>query len=251
MAGNMISSKNSRIYAVAALACLFLLVVNGCGPDKPAPPQETGTVTDIDGNVYQTIKIGSQWWMAENLKVSNYNDATPITKVLTDTAAWNNNTSGAYCIYDAPGAPGYLYNWHAITNAKGLAPAGWHVPSDEEWKELEKSLGMTQTEADKTNFRGIDEAGKLRAMGPNYWAPYSNVWSNNESGFAALAGNCRMFDGRWGFPNGYRSTGFWWSSTEHSGGNAGWYRHLDYKKTSIFRYYGLKTYGFSVRCVKD
>lgn len=232
------------------MTCCLVILFSCCKPEKPVPPAEYGTVTDVEGNVYQTIKIGDQWWMAENLKVTKYRDSSLILKVTTDTGKWNNDTVGACSVYDLPAeTPGLLYNWHAVNNSKGLAPVGWHVPTDEEWKQLEKYLGMTQEEADKINFRGVDEAGKLKKDGVDAWVPYGNVWSTNESGFTALAGNCRMFDGRWGFPTDLKSTGFWWSSTEQ--GDEAWYRHLDYKKTTVFRYYGPKTYGFSVRCVKD
>ncbi len=237
------------------LAGLFLLSINACKPEKPVPPPvETGTVTDIDGNVYQTIKIGNQWWMTENLKVTKYRDSTLIAKGTADTSKWNNDTAGLYCIYDEISGvptPGSLYNWHAVNNVRNIAPAGWHVPSDEEWKLLEINLGMVQAEADKTNFRGIDEGSKLKKNGENDLDPYGNIYSTNESGFSALAGNCRMFDGAWGFPSDLKSAGFWWSSTEHSTGTEAWYRHLDYKKANVFRYHGPKTYGFSVRCVKD
>lgn len=250
----MMNKNENNVRVLIFVACFFLMLITACDPDKPVDtPKEYGSVTDIEGNTYQTIKIGNQWWMVENLKVTKYRDDTPIPQVLlADSVVWKEDTLGAYSLNDViPGAPGLLYNWHTISNARGIAPAGWHVPSDEEWKELEKYLGMTQEEADKSNFRGIDEAGKLKSDQKDTWAPYGNIWSTNESGFTALAGNCRMFYGAWGTPSDFRSTGFWWSSTPHTGTEEAWYRHLDYKKLSIFRYYGPKTYGFSVRCIKD
>jgi uncharacterized protein (TIGR02145 family) len=227
--------------------------MQGCRHPEPEPaPTEYGTVQDIQGNVYQTIKIGDQWWMAENLKVSRYRDSSLILKVTSDTSIWNHDTTGAYCLYSQlSNAPGFLYNWFAVNNARGLAPAGWHIPSDAEWKTLEMYLGMNQDEADKLNFRGIDEGEKMKMSGSTYWNPYGNIWSTNESGFSALAGNCRMFDGQWGTPGDFMSTGFWWSSTLNTAQDKAWYRHLDYKKPNVFRYYGPKTYGFSIRCVKD
>lgn len=97
------------------------------------------TVTDIDGNVYRTVKIGSQWWMAENLKVTHYRNDDAIPNI-TDNTEWSTHTTGAYCCYnnapDSAATWGGLYNWHAATDGRNLAPAGWHVPSDAEWQTL-------------------------------------------------------------------------------------------------------------------
>lgn len=243
--------------------CLFflsLIIINACEkPGSVIVPVETSTVTDVEGNVYKTIKIGNQWWMAENLKAGKYRDSSTILHVPRyQNVTWDTIQSGASCIYDDDNvnAPGRLYNWYAVNDPRGIAPAGWHIPSDGEWKELEKYLGMGESEIDKVNWRGTHEGEKLKVSGvgggAENWQQYSDVWSTNESGFSALAGNCRMFNGGWGFPAGLQSTGFWWSSTENSGNeNEAWYRHLDYKKANVFRFYGPKTYGFSIRCVKD
>jgi uncharacterized protein (TIGR02145 family) len=221
-----------------------------CKPDEPVDAEpETSTMTDAEGNVYITVKIGNQWWMAENLAATKYNDGTPIAHYQTDTAKWNNDTVGAYCTYDNfLNPPGLLYNFYAVTNAAKLAPSGWHIPTDAEWKTLEIHLGMTSGEAEKVNFRGTNQADALKQEGSNAWSPYSGIWSTNETGFSALAGNCRMFDGVWGDPFGFSYTGFWWTGSNHSEEKA-W--HMDYKKSNVFRHHGLKTYGFSVRCVKD
>jgi len=100
----------------------------------------TGTVTDIDGNVYKTVKIGSQWWTAENLKVTHYNNGDSLINE-TVIRTWYDLTVGAYCSYDHDSNNaaiyGYLYNWYAVGDDRNLAPAGWHVPTDEEWKQLE------------------------------------------------------------------------------------------------------------------
>jgi hypothetical protein len=98
---------------------------------------ETGTMSDYDGNIYRTIKIGTQWWMAENLRVTRYRNGNAVPKI-TDNSAWTTLTSGAYCTYNSDETKaaifGRLYNWYAVSDARGLAPAGWHVPSDAEWK---------------------------------------------------------------------------------------------------------------------
>ena len=244
--------KNKSLPYSVLLLGMMVVLTNNCKKPDPTPPaaHETGSVTDIDHNAYKTIRIGNQWWMAENLKVKKYRSGDPIPQVQSE-ASWKDSLSGAYCIYDNnPAAPGLLYNWYAVNDGRNIAPAGWHVPGDEEWKELEKFLGMSQADADNVNWRGTHEGEKLKQEAPNGWTNYDNVWATNESGFTALAGGCRLFNGTWGDP-GLFATGFWWSSTSNSANNQAWYRYLDYKNANVFRFYGSKNYGFSVRCVKD
>ncbi|MFQ5629021.1 MAG: fibrobacter succinogenes major paralogous domain-containing protein [bacterium] len=109
-------------------------------------------VTDIDGNSYRAVKIGDQWWMAENLRVTRYRNGDAIPNI-TDNKAWSQLTTGALCNYDndpeKAAIYGLLYTWYAVIDSRGIAPEGWHVPSDEEWKQLEISLGMSESEANK------------------------------------------------------------------------------------------------------
>ncbi len=235
------------------ISLLFLLIINGCKKKEETekPVQETGSVTDVSGITYQTVKIGSQWWMAEDLRTTKYRDSSFIPLAIQDTT-WGHATAGAYCnILNSQGIViGKFYNWEAVNDSRGIAPAGWHIPSDNEWKVLEEYLGMSQGDADGTGWRGTHEGEQMKVeRGATFgWAEYATVWSTNESGFSAVANGCRMFDGTMGNP-GQSATGFWWTSTSH--GNEAWYRYLDYKNANVFRYYGLKNYGFSVRCVKD
>ncbi len=243
---------NTSLLRTIVIVFIFLSL-NSCKPEEENPVKETGTVTDIDGNIYQTIKIGNQWWMAENLRVTRYNDSSLITQLTilsNPDTIWANRTTEAYCNFDNNYNPvyGLLYNWYAVSESRKLAPAGWHIPADDEWKELELYLGMSQENTDKLNWRGNNEGDKLKAEGPLGWSFYENVWGTNESGFSALGGCCCVFNGYFGNP-GLQSTGFWWSSSLKD--EQAWYRYLDYKNSNIFRYYGPKTYGFSVRCVKD
>lgn len=138
----------------------------------PASSNEPMTVTDIDGNVYKTVTIGNQAWMAENLKVMRYRNGDAIPNV-TGGTDWSNLSTGAYCSYDNDDnnidTYGLLYNWYAVDDSRNLAPEGWHVPTDEEWKELEMYLGMSQSEADDTGYRGTDEGGKLKEVGTTHW----------------------------------------------------------------------------------
>lgn len=209
----------------------------------------SNTVTDIDGNVYQTVTIGSQVWMAENLKVTHYRNGDPIPNV-TDNATWSGLTSGAYCNYnndtDNVATYGRLYNWYAVDDSRNIAPEGWHVPTDEEWKQLEMNLGMSQAQADGTGWRGTDEGGKLKETGTTHWVS-PNTGATNESGFSALPGGGRYFYGSFDYM-GLDAT--FWSSTEGSSLIA-WYRNLYYYDSQVSRYYYYKRYGFSVRCVQD
>ncbi len=208
-----------------------------------------GTVTDIDGNVYQTVTIGSQVWMAENLKVTHYRNGEDIPNV-TDTVAWHDLSTGAYCNYDDYEdnvvTYGRLYNWHAVTDSRNVAPAGWHVPSDAEWKQLEMTLGMSQTQADATGWRGTTEGGMLKEVGmTHWWSP--NTGATNESGFSALPGGYRLDYGKYHFMG---TSTIYWSSTEFDSDLA-WYRHLNYERPVINHSYGSKGDGYQVRCVRD
>ena len=208
-----------------------------------------GTVTDIDGNTYRTVKIGNQWWMAENLKVTLYRNGDPIPNV-TDAGTWAGLTTGACCSYDNDDTYvetyGFLYNWFAVDDSRIIAPEGWHVPTDEEWKELEMYLGMSQAEADAADWRGTDEGGKLKETGTTHWnAP--NAGATNESGFFALPGGLRTLNGSF---NNIWHYAFFWSSTELNSSNA-WFRYLINSSAQVYRYSDYKNDGFSVRCVKD
>ncbi len=234
------------------LFVLVVMLINACKKkEEEKPALETGTVTDVSGITYSTVKIGNQWWMAEDLRTTKYRDSSFIPLVTLDTS-WNHLTAGAYSnIVNSQNADiGNYYNWYAVNDARGIAPLGWHVPTDSEWKTLEQYLGMNLGDANGTGWRGTHEGEKMKVeRGATYgWGDYGNVWATNESGFSAVANGCRMFDGTLGNP-GQSATGFWWTAT--SQGNEAWYRYLDYKNANVFRYYGLKNYGFSVRCIKD
>ena len=247
---------NSYMQKISCLSGFFIISLGlalffSCTKESNSPTFETGTVTDIDNNVYKTVKIGNQWWMAENLKVRRYNNGDSIAnignKLNADT--WANTSNGTLYV----GTLGVLYNGYVINDVRGIAPSGWHIPDDDEWKELEMYLGMSKDEADKVNWRGTTEGNmlKIQGAGPTVWTTPSDVysvWGTNESGFSAFGCGCVLFNGTLGSP-GANYTGFWWTSSELA--NEAWYRYLDYNKPNVFRFYGPKTYGFSVRCVKD
>jgi uncharacterized protein (TIGR02145 family) len=239
----------------------FVIFVLSCG-DDPASPEQTpvtgcsfGSVTDIDGNAYKTIKIGDQWWMAENLRVTHYRNGDHIPHE-SDNAAWVGLDSGAYCKYDNADSNiavfGLLYNWHAVDDTRDIAPSGWHVPTDDEWKELEMFLGMSQSDVNQDFWRGTDEGGKLKETGDYHtgtglWQG-PNIDATNETCFTALPGGIRN-ETTGEYTNKHYSA-FFWSSSEYSGTIA-WIRKLNNNSGGIGRYYGYKVNGISIRCIKD
>lgn len=221
-------------------------------------------VNDFDENIYNTVPIGSQLWMAENMKVTHYSDGTVISRV-EESSAWNSLdiTDKAYCFYENSLANkniyGALYTWAAAMNGtnssssnpsgvQGVCPSGWHLPSDDEWKQLEMDLGMSQIEADRTGIRGPGVGGKLKEAGRVHWTE-QNIGASNESGFTALPGGFRFIHGY--FAN-LESGGHWWSSTEHPDySESAWTRELDENHSSVGRGGNTMNLGFSVRCLRD
>jgi uncharacterized protein (TIGR02145 family) len=203
----------------------------------------TGIITDVEDNAYYTITIGTQTWMAENLRTTKYSDQTPIPLV-ADVPEWASLSTPGYCWYRNDEAAfktafGALYNWYALDAAtngnKNVCPAGWHVPSDEEWNTLITFLG-----GDRVAGAKMKETGTANWQSPNAGA-------TNESGFTALPGGGRYYEGTF---SSIDSTGGWWSSTELLPATARG-RYLYYNYSLIYRGSGSKRDGFSVRCLKD
>ncbi len=238
--------KKQTLYIVTT-GLLLLFGTVSCKKEESTKKLETGTMSDIQGNTYKTIKIGNQWWMAENLKVTVFNDQTPISTISENVAdsVWTKSTKAAYCIYDT--TLGALYNWKVIDNIKIIAPKGWHIPSDDEWKTLEKTLGMGTSEVEKTAWRGTTEADKLLTNSTSIPMNSDYSFGSNESGFNALFAGCRLFSGE---INKEKNTAFWWTSTPSNDKEA-WYRYIDAKQKKIFRQHTYTSYGFSIRCIKD
>lgn len=153
-------------------------------------------MTDQDGNEYKTIKIGNKVWMAENLKVTHYRngDSIPNIKEYSD---WASTRKGAYCVYNNNekygNRYGYLYNWFAISDCRKIAPKGWHVPSDDEWKELESSLGINQSTKNTTKNLNSSHSIKLLGNDTLWYAPLGKYKNFNTSGFNAVPAGMRMF----------------------------------------------------------
>lgn len=199
----------------------------------------TGSLTDMDGNVYKTIKIGDQWWMAENLKVTHYRNGDAIQNISANNG-WISLSVGAYCEYDNDRKKittyGRLYNWYAVNDSRDIAPSGWHVPSDAEWQILVEYLGGTS-----------NAGGGIKEIGTKHWST-PNMGATDESGFCALPGGYRYYvDGNYNYMG---SNAFFWSATERTRDYA-WYRNLTFNSSVVGRSSYYKRYGFSVRLVKD
>lgn len=225
-------------------------------------PAAENMVMDVDGNIYKIVHIGDQTWMAENLKVSRYPDERPIP-LTEDELEWYHNTreSHSYCWYENVLTHGYayggLYSWAAATAAhdgirlieegvQGVCPDGWHLPSDDEWKQLEMHLGMSQEEADASKWRGTDQGGRLKQEGIEYWNS-PNTGATDIHGFSALPGGYRHGSGEF---KGVSKTARFWTSTSN-GYSYAWYRGLDMDTAAVYRDFSGVYRGHSVRCVKD
>ena len=217
-------------------------------------------LTDIDGNNYNSVIIGTQEWQKENLNVSKYTDGTVIPQV-NSASDWVSLTTGAWCYYtnNATNGPiyGKLYNWYAVAGIydaasaanpalrKKLAPTGWHVPSDAEWIILSNWLDPTSNGGNTIpNIVG----GKMKATGTSLWLS-PNTGATNESGFTALPGGSRFYNGTFDFiGNGCA----WWSSSQVISSNFyAWYRFLNYGDSNIYINNNMTRYGYSVRCIKN
>ncbi len=256
-----------HVYRSTGIYTVSLTVTNSYGTDFEIKddyivvPQP---VSDYDGNVYQTVQIGEQLWMKENLKTTHYADGTAlidgrgagdISEDYTTKYHFSYNDNEDYAdIY------GRLYTWAAAVNGvsgneselqrvQGVCPDGWHVPGDDEWQELEIYLGLTDREANQTAWRGSTEGLLLKEPGTSHWtSDYRDIiFGTNESGFSALAGGSRLYN------ESFRKIAMrahFWSATE-SVDNYAWQRRLYYNYAKIYRYDDYKSRGYSVRCVKD
>ncbi|MBK8883834.1 MAG: fibrobacter succinogenes major paralogous domain-containing protein [Bacteroidales bacterium] len=241
-------TPNTTYYIIA-----FATNTNGTGfgDEKNFTTLDNLVAVDVDGNTYNTVTIGSQVWFSENLRVTRLNDGEAIPLV-SDNIGWEALSTPGYCWYNNNQSLygsnfGALYNWFTI-NTNKLCPAGWHVPGDNDFKNLEKELGMSTTDADATGLRGTNEGSKMAGRA-DLWADSSldsNV-SFGMSGFNAVPGGHRYYEGD--FQN-INTSCVLYSSTESSEGIA-WYRQINYNGLRIERNTFDKRDGFSVRCLRD
>mgnify|MGYP001378082244 CR=1 FL=1 len=244
---------------------LIILLIVGCEETTETQPQECigvsdGTaVEDIDGNCYATVRLGTQLWMAENLKTTHYNNGYEISNI-TNSDDWGSYDEGQYGVYDNDPANadiyGNLYNFAVVDDDRDVCPVGFHVPSDEEWIELEMFLGMSEEEANSTGYRGTNEGSQL-AGNSDLWIsvyPANNLVNNaafGTSGFNALpTGMLSETSSYYNYGLGKYSS--FWSSLEDSFmigrayGRAVYYNHINVSRNTADKIKGL-----SVRCVRD
>lgn len=224
-------TKRTNYLLLFFTTAVFMVLVAGCKKDEDPGPE---TVTDYDGNVYKTVKIGDQVWMAENLKATTLNDGTNISLVSVDQS-WAETDEPAFCGYaksqDNVETYGALYNWAAISTGK-LAPEGWHVATKTDWAELIETLG------------GESQApGKLKESGTAHWTSPNDA--TNSADFTALPGGSRNTEGLF-FGLGIDAA--WWSATESSDSKAYLFELSIYNPLESST---DKECGLSVRCLKD
>ena len=243
------------------LGISLLLMGISCNKGNPVSSNNNndiaGTVTDADGNVYTTVKIGTQEWTVENLRVTKYNDGTAMPKV-TDSVSWFTLITPEYCFYnnttnaDSIKKCGALYNWYAV-NTKKLAPAGWHVPTDSEWEVMQSYLVMHGYNYDGTTDTSSNAIAMALAAKtdwdsyPGAGTPGYDLTKNDSLGFSALPVGCRINYGAFLGKGGY---GGWWSASEGDSSSA-WGRFLTFNDDYLGRGNSFKSSGFSVRLVKD
>ncbi len=227
--------KNKKNFLISRFFLIFIVILFliSCKKEEVV----SNTITDVDGNIYHYVKIGTQTWVVENLRTTKYNDGIIIPNV-TNNSTWINTDSGGYCSYnnttniDTIKSYGLLYNWFAVNSGK-LCPKGWHVPTKTEFTTL-------------INYLGGDSSAinKLQEVGLKHWTGY-NSKASNSSGFTAIPGGARDLDGSF---NRIGSDGYWWSSTEANINNSN-YLFISINELSIS--FSGKTIGSSVRCIKD
>lgn len=240
--GNLAGLDEGTLYHVRAYA------TNSIGTAYGNQLSFVTNVSDIDGNIYRTVIIGTQAWLTKNLKVTHYGngDEIPYTG---GSIYWLGNNTGLYCNYnddpDNGDVYGRLYNWYSVNDNRKLCPAGWHVPADSEWETLGTFLGGPASSDGILTLAG----GKMKEAGLTHWTGM-NVGADNSSGFTALPGGRRSDDGMPPFGN-LNTDAFWWSSTEIDALTA--FSRCIYGTSEylIRENYNRKSQGFSVRCIKD
>jgi len=243
---NIKKAKNTSkisliIISISIIIVIIAVIIKRMQENETSKTEQIGNnitsrITDIDSNVYKTVTIGTQEWMAENLNVEHYRNGDVIPQV-QDKDKWSNLTTGAWCYYDNDPAKGKtygkLYNWYAVNDPRVLAPEGWHVPSDKEWTKLTDYLGGESV-----------AGGKMKAT--TLWNS-PNTGATNESGFTAFPSGVRDDIG---YYNYIGEDGFIWSASEATDGTA-WTYGLYFNGSGVFRGNYSKRRGSSVGCVKD
>jgi len=245
-------NKHRNQFSTIMIVGIFFLTIS-CSKDNNVNPYQSrgintavynsektyATVSDFDGNVYKTITIGTQTWMAENLRTTHYQNGEAIPEV-TENTLWGKLATGVFCNYnntsnnDTITTFGRLYNYYTLIDNRNISVKGWHVPTIAEWDTLIVYLGIDSV-----------TCYKLKEKGAYHWT--NNSEATNESGFTALPAGYRSHTGIL-MNIGYQ--GGWWSSTEFNTIFA-WGRGINCDDNTVLRSFGSKLGGYSVRLVKD
>jgi uncharacterized protein (TIGR02145 family) len=228
---------NRILLCLLFLTGFLFILISGC--KKAAPPtteKSRAEVTDVEGNVYKIVTIGTQVWMAENLKTTKYNNGDAIPTTTSDISGENapeyqwvyNDTLSNAGIY------GRLYTWYVVAGSRNVCPSGWHVPTDAELDTLKSNLGD-----------GAIAGGKLKETGTNHWLT-PNTGATDVKGFTALPGGYRAMNGAY---SGLTLSCWLWSSTDNA--PLGWGQNMYYDNSVLLRGGYHKQAGVSVRCLKD
>ena len=219
----------------------------------------TSTVSDFDGNAYNTVLIGTQCWTTTNLKVTKYNNGTLIGDSTNSTwgtamigARTENKETTGSSISGYVETFGYLYNWYAVNDSRKLCPDGWHVPTDSEWNKLVISIDSGADTTSTSSVQSTTAGTVMKSEETNTSVGIGLGWNpgspgTNTSGFSALPGGFRQIDGSF---IAIRGSAFFWSATEYPLTDA-WSRNLYRSNGNVVRYNDTKSFGASVRCLRD
>ena len=231
-------TKNNLVLISASVIFVIILFAVSCKKDSNTNPPAGGTVTDVCGNIYHSVSIGTQVWTVEDLKTIKFCNGDTIPNVI-QSSDWSVLTTSAYCNYDNlisnGNTYGHLYNFLAVSDSRKICPTGWHVATDADWTTLTTLLGGTTV-----------AGGKLKETGTSHWlAP--NTGATDPYGFNALPNGERRSTASFSYLGEYAN---WWTSTEYDATQA-WVRYISNTGIDITRQLYNKGYGYAVRCVKD
>ncbi len=220
----------------------------------------TSTIVDIDGNTYNTVLIGAQCWTKENLKVTRYNNDTPIYLenlggTIGSSTTWQNLVTGAYAIYanqstTDPNASnyGFLYNWYAVADNRKICPAGWRVPTDVEWTTLIQYIDPNAGALISMTGTQSNIAGGILKSTSALWTSPNTSANIDPNSFSALPGGYRFYEGSF---ISIRNDAYFWSNSQFPSSTFAWYRSLNYNNSVVLKGISDKSNGMSVRCLRD
>jgi uncharacterized protein (TIGR02145 family) len=255
--------------SVLLSSLIVLLIISGCKKEDDEIEEgpiviQTGTVSDIDGNVYKTVILGTQEWMAENLKTTRYSNGEEIDYPGTDNEAWSLNTTGAYAWHgndeSFKNLYGGLYNWYAVNNPNNICPAGWRVPSHQEWGNLIQYLTNVYKQSNVredvnalgNRLKSCRQRNSPMGSGCSFeehprWNAHDVHYGTNDFEFSALPGGDRLYNGNYSSLGRF---GFFWSGTSVSETHSN-IRYINFDRSIVFLTSSMKNYGHSVRCIKQ